>query len=101
VLVTQNGVPFFQGAELATTMGGLRPLFADVGCYLAAVPLYVGGVMAFGWASDDPALRQVPVEELERRFTAAAVATRYYTPAVHKGAFAVPPYVAAAMDGVG
>jgi len=99
VLVTQNGVPFFQGPELASTMARLRPLFADVGCFLAAVPTYVGGVMAFGWASDNPALRQVPVEDLERRFTAAAIATRYYTPAVHKGAFAVPPYIAAMMDG--
>ena len=101
VLVTQNGVPFFQGSELASTMAALRPLFTDASCYLAAVPLYVGGVMAFGWASDDPALRQVPVEALERRFADADITTRYYTPAVHKGAFAVPPYVAAAMGGEG
>jgi spermidine synthase len=42
VLVTQNGVPFLQGAELSGTMACLRPLFADVSCYLATVPTYVG-----------------------------------------------------------
>ena len=46
VLVTQNGVPFLQGEELSGTMACLRPLFADVTCYLATVPTYVGGPMA-------------------------------------------------------
>jgi spermidine synthase len=95
VLVTQNGVPFFQGGELSSTMRDLRPLFEDVSCYVAAVPLYVGGVMAFGWASDDATLRQVPGHELTARFEQAGISTRYYTPEVHLGAFALPPYVAA------
>ena len=50
--------------------------------------------MAFGWASDDASLRKVPLETLQARFSAAAIDTRYYTPAVHKGAFALPPYIA-------
>ncbi|MCP4328043.1 MAG: polyamine aminopropyltransferase [Alphaproteobacteria bacterium] len=97
VLVTQNGVPFYQGDELTATARGLRPIFRDVSCYLAAVPMYVGGVMAFGWASDDSDLRSVSAATLETRFAAADIATRYYTPAVHSGAFAVPPYIAALM----
>ena len=94
VLVTQNGVPFFQDIELTTTAHFLRGLFDDVSCYLASVPLYVGGVMAFGWASDNAALRTVPVETLQARFEDAGIDTRYYAPAVHHGAFAVPPYIA-------
>ena len=74
-------------------LGWNRPLFADAGCYLAAVPIYTGGFMALGWATDDVALRAVPVETLARRFEAAAIATDYYTPAVHKAAFALPPYI--------
>ena len=31
--------------------------------------------------------------ELERRFQAAGVATRYYTPEIHRASFALPPYV--------
>jgi spermidine synthase len=94
ILVTQNGVPFMQGGELRGTVRLLRPLFADVGCYLAAVPTYVGGFMALGWASDNAALRTVAPDVLEQRFAAAAIETRYYTPAAHRGAFALPKYVA-------
>ena len=94
ILVTQNGVPFMQGGELSGTVRLLRPLFADVGCYLAAVPTYVGGFMALGWASDNAALRTVAPDVLEQRFAAAAIETRYYTPAAHRGAFALPKYVA-------
>ncbi len=94
MLVTQNGVPFLQADELRQTLGFFRALFADATCYLATVPTYAGGPMAFGWASDDASLRKVPLETLQARFSAAAIDTRYYTPAVHKGAFALPPYIA-------
>jgi len=30
---------------------------------------------------------------LEQRFAEAALETRYYTPAVHKGAFGLPRYI--------
>jgi spermidine synthase len=94
VLVTQNGVPFFQAGELAGTMKALKALFADASCYLATVPTYVGGPMAFGWASDDPTLRQVPPGVLARRLGESGIqGLRYYTPEVHKAAFALPPYV--------
>jgi spermidine synthase len=94
ILVTQNGVPFLQGAEIAGTVRLLRPIFADTTCYLAAVPTYMGGPMAFGWASDAADLRTVPLEKLEQRCAAAGIDTRYYTPAVHRAAFALPGYVA-------
>jgi len=93
ILVTQNGVPFMQGRELTGTLRLLRPLFADTTCYLAAVPTYVGGFMALGWASDNAALRAVPEGVLAKRYAAAKIATRYYTPAVHRSAFALPGYV--------
>ena len=96
ILVTQNGVPFMQGEELTNTMRAFKALFADWGCYLATVPTYAGGPMAFGWGTQGPA-RDVTVEALETRFKAAGIATDYYTPAVHKGAFALPGYVARLM----
>jgi spermidine synthase len=93
ILVTQNGVPFMQPEELRSTMGILRTLFKDVTCYLATVPTYVGGPMALGWASDNPSQRQVSLDTLRQRFEASHIHTRYYTPSVHKAAFALPPYV--------
>ena len=50
--------------------------------------------MALGWASDDRSLRNVSEETLAARFANAELETRYYTPAVHKAAFALPGYIA-------
>ena len=93
ILVNQNGVPFLQAEEIPDTYNRRRPHFADVGFYLAAVPTYVGGFMALGWASQDTALRQVPAPTIAARFQAAPVATRYYTPELHTASFCLPAYV--------
>ncbi len=92
ILVTQNGVPFMQPSELTGTMRAFKSLFADWGCYIASVPTYAGGPMAFGWGTDGDA-RQVPVETLHARFAAAGFTPDYYTPLVHKAAFALPAYI--------
>jgi spermidine synthase len=92
ILVTQNGVPFMQGAELTGTLRAFGSLFADASCYLASVPTYAGGPMAFGWGTDSDA-RAVDLATLETRFAAAGIAPDYYTPEVHKAAFALPGYV--------
>jgi spermidine synthase len=96
IMVTQNGVVFLQGEELAGTMRAFRTLFADAGCFLATIPSYTGGVMAFGWGTDG-GHREVPLATLETRFAAAKLSTRYYTPQMHKAAFILPPFVAEAM----
>lgn len=98
VLVTQNGVPFLQGAELTGTMRAFGQLFADRTCYLATVPTYVGGPMAFGFGTDDTSLRRVTVETLADRYRQAGLSTRYYTPEVHRAAFALPGYVQELLD---
>lgn len=100
VMVTQNGVPFLQPAELAGSVAHFRKLFDDAGCYLAATPTYVGGHMAIGWAACDPQLRQVPVEVLRERYVAAGqFATRYWTPEVQHAAFALPRFIAEIVEG--
>jgi len=98
VLVTQNGVPFLQPDELAATMRAFRTLFADAACYLATVPSYAGGPMAFGWGTDG-AVRGVTPEILERRFGESGLETRYYTPGTHLAAFALPGYIDAVAQG--
>ncbi|MEJ1999945.1 MAG: polyamine aminopropyltransferase [Maritimibacter sp.] len=92
ILATQNGVPFMQGDELTNTLRAFKALFADWTCYLATIPTYAGGPMAFGWGTDGDA-RQVSLETLQARFDAAGIETDYYTPEVHLGAFALPGYV--------
>lgn len=93
IVVNQNGVPFMQGEEITDTWTRRRPYYRDVGFYLAAVPTYVGGAMALGWASASLRPRSESVQTLAARFAAAPIATRYYTPEVHLAAFALPRYV--------
>lgn len=92
IMVTQNGVPFLQAEELENSMRAFKALFADATCYFAPVPTYACGPMALGWASDGDA-RATPLESIEARFAEAGFKTRYYTPEVHKAAFALPAYV--------
>ena len=95
VMVTQNGVPFFQPDELTSSVSKFRKLFADGSCYIAAIPTYVGGHLAMGWASDDKSLRGVSVEALTERYKAAGqFQTKYWTPEVHRAAFALPRFIA-------
>ena len=68
ILVTQNGTPFMQMAEVQTTAGRMQELFADWHFYMAAVPTYIGGSMTFAWGAKDAAYRQLPVAVLRERF---------------------------------
>lgn len=93
ILITQNGCPFLQPEELTESVTAFKKFFADAGCYLCAMPTYVGGFFASGWATNNTALRDVSIDTLNDLFDASVVKTRYYTPEVHKAAFAIPPYV--------
>ena len=95
VLVTQNGVPMFQPRELRASVTKFRRLFADGTCYLAAIPTYVGGHMAMGFATDNRRLRQASAKALAARYRrAGSFSTRYWTPEVHVAAFALPRFIA-------
>jgi spermidine synthase len=99
ILVTQNGVPILQSGELTTTIGHFRSLFKDATCYVAAIPTYVGGHMAMGFASDNRKLRQTPEKVIAARYRKAGrFSTKYWTPAVHKGAFALPRFIEELVD---
>jgi spermidine synthase len=70
-------------------------LFADAACYIAAIPTYVGGHMAMGFATDDKRLRRTSIKLLAARYRKAGkFATRYWTPELHVGAFALPRFIA-------
>src|SRR6516165_2680850 len=95
VMVTQNGVPILQSDELVTGIRKFRRLFADGACYVAAIPTYVGGHMAMGWASDNPKLRGLTVATVAGRYRrAGSFSTKYWTPEVHVAAFALPRFIA-------
>lgn len=98
VFVAQNGVPFLQQDEVITTRRRLSPYFKDQSFYAAAVPTYIGGVMTLAWGSDNEGLRQLALPELEKRFAASGIKTRYYNPQVHQGSFGLPQYLLDALE---
>jgi spermidine synthase len=93
IFAAQNGVAFMQPDEVCTTHQRLSPLFADTAFYAAAVPTYIGGVMTFAWASDSGTAREQDLATLTARFVDSGIKTRYYNPALHIGAFALPQYL--------
>ncbi len=98
VLICQFGMPFLYPDAVRSALGRLKSCFADVTCYIVAVPVFAGGYMAFGWAGDAPALRETPVQLLAKRASVAGLETRFYTPAFHQAAFALPKPIAALLD---
>ena len=99
VMVTQNGVPMLQTNELTKGISKFRKLFADGSCYVAAIPTYIGGHRAMGWATDNKALRQTPLKTIADRYQrAGSFKTRYWTPEMHKAAFALPRFIAELVD---
>lgn len=99
IFVNQNGVPFMQVGELLSTYKSRKLHFKDVGFYLGVVPTYVGGFMAFGWATDCPKARHIPEAELEQRMQNITGELKYYTPAIHKAAFAMPRFIENTLKG--
>ena len=97
VMAAQNGTPFMQLGEVKTTAQRMTGLFPDWHFYQAAVPTYIGGVMTFAWGATALQSRQCSLETLNQRFSASGIQTRYYTPELHIGAFALPQYVLEAV----
>jgi len=91
LLVTQNGVPFFQSDEVRRTARAFANLFRNWGFYVAPVPAYYGGHMAFGWGRNGSDLARSLDDSGRKR--AAALDTRYYNSDVHQAAFALPAYI--------
>ena len=98
LLVNQCGVPFMQADELRDSSALRARMFRHVTAYVAAVPTYVGGFMTLGLASDAP-VEPVAANVLAVRAAEAGIlrSTRYWSPAVHAAAFALPPYISAAL----
>ena len=76
----------------------LSTYFSDVSFYQAAIPTYYGGIMTFAWATDNDVLRHLSTEIIQARFHQAGLTCRYYNPAIHTAAFALPQYLQDALS---
>ncbi len=93
VLVTQNGLPFLFPDHLAGTTRALASLFKRVAPYTCSQPCYFGGPFALNLATDLPALLALDAKALAKRQNKRGIdGLKYWTPAVHVAAFALPRY---------
>ena len=64
-----------QSGELTAAIANFLKLFADGYCYVAAIPTYVGGHLAIGWATDNVKLRRASVETIASRYDTGGTST--------------------------
>jgi spermidine synthase len=98
ILVTQNGLPFLFPDHLAETTRAFASLFEFVAPYLCTQPCYFGGPFALNWASDEDDHLELSEKKLAKRQEKRGIKTRYWTPAVHNAAFALPAYAREVAD---
>ena len=85
VLAAQSESPYVFPEALRQVQASMRAHFPRVGLYWAAIPTYPSGMWTFSIASHGTAVEgAAPPPELP---------TRYWSPEVQRGAFAVPPFV--------
>lgn len=94
ILAVQAGMPFLQRTGFAKTALNLSSVFQFNGCYLLASPSYVGGHLALGWGSDSLRIDSLALDVLEERIARSGLNLRYYSAAIHRAAFVLPPYIA-------
>lgn len=94
ILVTQNGLAQLFPDHLAGTTRVFASLFKRVAPYICHQPCYFGGLFALNLATDDKAVLANDTKTLAKRVRKRKVGSlKYWTPAVHQGAFALPAWL--------
>jgi spermidine synthase len=86
----QAGSPLLMHQELVDVHARVADVFPVAAPYLGHVPAYPGGLWAFvvGSTEHDPREPRRP----------GPAGSRYYSAAVHRGAFAMPPYLQSSLE---
>ena len=92
VISCQAESPFYAPEVVRELFASARGSFAEVHGYYGIVPTYPGGGWVFCMASQSRTPEQVALER------AAALDTRYYSPAIATGAFCLPAFVAELVE---
>jgi spermidine synthase len=98
ILITQNGLPFLFPEHLGQTTRAFASLFDHVAPYMCTQPCYFGGPFALNWASDEDEHLEMAEKKLAKRALKRGIETRYWTPAVHNAAFALPGYAQTVVE---
>lgn len=93
VLVSQTGSPVYQGREFQNALDNMRRAFVTIEVYLGFVPTYPGVLWSFTSATAGTPLSSVTPDAIGVRLRERGIETRFYTPDVHRSAFALPVFV--------
>lgn len=95
VLAAQTECPFLHGDLIRRVQGALRRRFPVAGLYWAVIPTYPGAMWTFSVATAKGGRVSEPGQHVP------PVATRYWSPDVHRAAFILPPFVQALVEAGG
>ncbi|MFZ5627316.1 MAG: polyamine aminopropyltransferase [Bacillota bacterium] len=88
IMVAQTESPFFNADLISRVFKDISAIFPITRLYLASIPTYPSGLWSFTMGSKKYDPLAVKEEDI------AQYPTKYYNAAVHKGAFALPNFVA-------
>jgi len=84
VLAAQSGSPMFQQDEMHRAHRHARTAFPDVRAYTCTIPTYPGACWSFVMAGES---LDLDADAAAERASARGLVTRYWTPALQRGAF--------------
>lgn len=93
ILAMQAGSPFFFARQVCAARDQLQQVFSHVRPYMVAIPTYPGGTWCLLSASSTLDPRCLGLDELKSRLHQRQLKLRYYSPEVHLGSLAIPPFV--------
>lgn len=98
LMACHNSVPFTEPDGFAEPARALKRAVGATVHYRVAVPSYWGGDMVMAMAARRAEDLAIDPPALSNRHAQAGIAAQYYTPDIHAGAFALPPYLKALLD---
>ncbi len=93
IFVNQAGVPALQGESLKMICSNLRKSYQSVSFYLGVIPTYIGGYMAFGFATKGDIDLPRDFQEIKSRVEKIQGNTLYYNAKVHQSCFSLPNFI--------
>ncbi|MCR4430663.1 MAG: polyamine aminopropyltransferase [Tepidanaerobacteraceae bacterium] len=92
IMVAQTESPFFYGEFLKRVSSDISSLFKYTSIYTAVIPTYPGAYWTFTLGSKTIEPASIDFEAIP------GIDTKYYSREIHKGCFALPPFVKKAIS---
>jgi spermidine synthase len=93
IFVAQSGSAFLQTNELKNNWQNAKKVFPSTSAYFADIPTYTGGLYGFVIGSKKINLEKIDFRQIERKYQAMKLKTKYYNPQIHFASFVLPNYI--------